>query len=211
MPAVSEACPICSHSEFAEHAGRPAALCATCGALERHRALARSQAHLLAAGGGRGALEIGPLSPRVFGEFLRERGWVYTSVDQSREGNARDPRAVGFIDFEADARDLSAFADASLQLVMAQHVIEEIADYGGALAEISRVLGAGGSALLEIPFDVRRPRSVRQEADGFGNVWSFGADLPDLVRGHFQEVVVVEMAEGVYSGHLLVCEKGAAG
>jgi ubiquinone/menaquinone biosynthesis C-methylase UbiE len=90
-------------------------------------------------------------------------------------------------------------------------VIEEIADYEGALAEISRVLGAGGSALLEIPFDVRRPRSVRQEADGFGNVWSFGADLPDLVRGHFQEVVVVEMAEGVYSGHLLACEKGAAG
>jgi SAM-dependent methyltransferase len=205
---MSPACPICDSNELVEHAQRPAALCTTCGALERHRALARSQEHVLAAGDGRGVLEIGPLNPRVFGDFLRQRGWLYTSVDQSRHGNARDPRAVGFIDFEADARDLSAFADASLHLVMAQHVIEEIVDYEGALAEVSRVLDAGGSALLEIPFDPRRPRSERQQADGFGNVWSFGADLPDLVREHFESVDVVEMNEGVYSGHLLVCVNG---
>jgi SAM-dependent methyltransferase len=188
-----------------EFAQRPQALCVTCGALERHRALARSQAHLLVDGGGRRVLEIGPLSPRVFGDFLRDRGWIYTGVDQSRSGNARDPRAVGFIDFEADASDLSVFPDASLQLVMAQHVIEEIAAYESALTEISRVLGAGGSALLEIPFDPGRPRSERQDPDGFGNVWRFGSDLPDVVAGHFDEISVEEMVEGAYSGRLLVC------
>jgi SAM-dependent methyltransferase len=203
---VSADCPVCGSSELLEFAQRPGALCAGCGALERHRALARTQAQVLARGDGRQALEIGPLSPRVFGDFLRERGWLYTSVDQSRSGNARDPRAVGFIDFEADARDLSAFADDSLQLVMAQHVIEEIADYEGALSEISRVLGAGGSALLEIPFDPGRVRSERQAADGFGNVWRFGADLPDVVRAHFDALSVAEMAEGVYAGRLLVCQ-----
>jgi SAM-dependent methyltransferase len=201
------ACPVCGSSELVEFAQRPAALCATCGSLERHRALVRSQAHVLAAGAGHRALEIGPLNPRVFGDFLRERGWIYTSVDQSRRGNARDPRAVGFIDFEADARDLSAFPDGSLQLLLAQHVIEEIPDYEGALAEISRVLGAGASALLEIPFNAGLAHSECQQADGFGNVWRFGADLPDVVRRHFDELSVIEMAEGSYSGHLLVCRK----
>lgn len=204
---MSAECPVCGGGELVEHAQRPGALCLTCGALERHRALARSQAHLMADGRERRALEIGPLSPRVFGDFLRERGWIYTSVDQSRNGNARDPRAVGFIDFEADACDLSAFSDASLQLVMAQHVIEEIVDYERALAEISRVLTAGGHALLEIPFDAARVRSERQDADGFGNVWRFGADLPDVVRGHFDGLGIEEMAEGVYASHLLVCRK----
>jgi SAM-dependent methyltransferase len=202
---VSAGCPVCGAGELVEFAQRPQALCVTCGALERHRALARSQAPVLANGHGRRVLEIGPLSPRVFGDFLRERGWVYTSIDQSRSGNARDPRAVGFIDFEADARDLSAFPDASLQLVMAQHVIEEILDYESALAEIARVLGPDAHALLEIPFDAARARSERQEADGFGNVWRFGADLPDIARRHFDELSVVDLAEGVYSGHLLVC------
>jgi len=205
MPSTS--CPICASHELLEFAQRPAALCATCGAPERHRALARSHLDLFAAGAGRQALEIGPLNPRVFGEFLRERAWTYTSVDQSRHGNARDPRAVGFIDFEADARDLSAFPDATLALVLAQHVIEEILDYESALAEVARVLAPGGRALLEIPFDPGRPRSQRQEADGFGNVWRFGADLPDVVKRHFSGVEVLTMREGVYSGHLLVCRK----
>jgi SAM-dependent methyltransferase len=204
---VSAGCPVCGAGKLVEFSQRPQALCVTCGALERHRALARSQVLLLANGHGRRVLEIGPLNPRVFGDFLRERGWGYTSVDQSRRGNERDPRAVGFIDFEADARDLSAFPDASLHLIMAQHVIEEILDYESALAEISRALGAGGSALLEIPFDPGCLRSERQEADGFGNVWRFGADLPDVVRRHFDDLSVLRMAEGVYSGHLLVCRK----
>jgi SAM-dependent methyltransferase len=207
MPAVSASCPICDSSELAEHAGRPRALCANCGALERHRALARSQARVLEHGEGDKALEIGPLNERVFGEFLSERGWEYTSVDQSRRGNVRDPRAVGFIDFEADARDLSAFADDALRLLMAQHVIEEISDYEAALAEIGRVVGPGGCALLEIPFDPGKERSERQEADGFGNVWRFGADLPRVVSGHFDRLDVVDLAEGVYRGRLLVCRK----
>jgi SAM-dependent methyltransferase len=204
---VSTACPICGARELVEFSGRPAARCSGCNALERHRALASSNERLLGCGAGQAALEIGPLNERVFGGFLRERGWGYTSVDRSRRGNALDPRAVGFIDFEADARDLSALPDDSVQLVLAQHVIEEIPEYETALAEMARVLGAGGSALLEIPFDPSRSRSERQDADGFGNVWRFGADLPDVVGGYFDELDVQPMAEGAYSGHLLVCRK----
>ena len=162
-------------------------------------------ARLLAHGAGGTALEIGPLNPRVFGEHLRARGWRYIGVDGSRQGNPADPRRVEFVDFEADARELDPIADDSMALVIVQHVIEEIDEYDRALAQIARVLAPRGTALLEIPFDPERERSVRHPPDGFGNVWSFGRDLLDAVREHFEQVNVQEYAEGASRGRILVC------
>jgi SAM-dependent methyltransferase len=188
-----------------EFAGRARARCEECDALERHRALARQMSGLLQHGADRGALEAGPASPRVFGDFLRERGWRYQSVDQSRSGNPKDPRAVGFIDHEADLCDLRPFARDAMHLVIVQHVIEEIPAYETALAEIARVLAPGGTALLEIPFDPQLERSERQAPNHFGNVWRFGADLPSRMEEHFSDVAVVELQEGEYFGRLFVC------
>jgi SAM-dependent methyltransferase len=206
---VSVACPICESSDLVEFSGRPAARCAGCGALERHRKLARCHAELLVRGADRRALEIGPLNPRVFGQYLRERGWVYTSVDQSRRGSPFDPRDTGFIDLEADACDLSFAGDDAIQLVLAQHVIEEIPDYRGAFAEIARVLSDDGTALLEIPFDPARPHSESHSPNAFGNVWRFGSELPDVAREHFGEVDVLFYREGRYRGQLLICRAGS--
>jgi hypothetical protein len=203
-------CPICGSDRFEPQGERAAARCHECGALERHRALVRGNQRLLARGRGRVALEIGPLNPRVFGGYLRERGWRYVSSDQSRQGNPSDPRAVGFIDFEADVGDLAAIADDAAHLVIVQHVIEEIADYRRALATIARVLHPRGAALLEIPFDPGRERSVRQSADHFGNVWTFGRDLLDVVRELFGQVTVQEYVEGVAGGRLLLCRPATA-
>jgi SAM-dependent methyltransferase len=201
-------CPICGSSERREALGREGALCVGCGALERHRALARECAPLLDGGGS--CLEAGPANRRVYGEFLRERGWTYRSLDRWRTGNPRDPRAVGFVDHETDLTDLSAFADDEFDLFIAQHVIEEIEDYGRALAEIGRVLRPGGRALLEIPFDRGRERSERQPPDHFGNVWSFGRDLLDELRERIGAVEEVALEEGAYRGTLLVCAAAAA-
>lgn len=198
-------CQICGCDRLVEFAGRPAARCVECDALERHRALAREMAELVRDGRGRGALEVGPASPRVFGDFLRERGWRYQSVDQSRRGNPNDPRAVGFIDYEADLCDLSLFAQDSMHLVIVQHVIEEIVDFELALAELARVLAPEGTALLEIPFDTALESSERQPPNHFGNVWRFGADLPRRVGEHFADVDIVELREAGYVGRLLVC------
>jgi SAM-dependent methyltransferase len=188
-----------------EFSGRPHARCAVCNSLERHRKLARSQAALLDRGAGRHALEVGPLSPRVFGDHLRARGWRYTSIDQSMQGNPVDPRDTSFVDVEVDLCHLTPFADESVQLVMAQHVIEEIVDFQQAFAEIARVLSADGAALLEIPFDPALPRSRSQPPAAFGNVWRFGAELPDLARQHFGEVDVLCYREGRHRGHLFIC------
>jgi SAM-dependent methyltransferase len=188
-----------------EFSGRPHARCAVCNSLERHRKLVRSQAALLDRGAGRHVLEVGPLSPRVFGDYLRARGWHYTSIDQSMRGNPVDPRDTSFVDIEVDLCHLESFAESSVQLVMAQHVIEEIVDFQQAFVEIGRVLSADGAALLEIPFDPALPRSQSQPPAAFGNVWRFGAELPDLAREHFGEVDVLCYREGRHRGHLFIC------
>jgi SAM-dependent methyltransferase len=204
-------CPICGSQELVEYSGRPAARCSRCDALERHRKLARSQAELLDRGAGRHALEIGPLNPRVYGEYLRERGWRYTSIDQSQRGNPVDPRDTSFVDLEVDLRDLDPFADESVHLVLAQHVIEEIVEYRRALAEIARVLHRGGAALLEVPFDPARRESHSQPPAAYGNVWRFGSELPDVVREHFDEVDVLSYREGRHSGQLFICRTSPLG
>jgi len=199
------ACPICGSGELVAFAGRAEARCAVCDALERHRELAREMRELLREGDGRQALEAGPASPRVFGEFLRERGWRYLSIDQSRSGHPSDSRDVGFIDREADLCDLSFLAHGTIELVIAQHVIEEIPAFETALAEIARVLSPRGTALLEIPYDPRLKRSERHSPGRYGNVWRFGADLPSVVRRHFAHAEPVLLQEGSYKGRLLVC------
>jgi SAM-dependent methyltransferase len=173
--------------------------------MERHRKLVRSQAHLLDNGAGRRALEVGPLNARVFGDYLRTRGWHYTSIDQSHRGNPVDPRDTSFVDLQVDLCDLSSFAEGAMQLFIAQHVIEEVADYRRALAEISRVLQGGGTALLEIPFDSTRRESVSQPPAAYGNVWRFGSDLPEVMREHFEEVDVLTYREGRHGGQLSIC------
>jgi SAM-dependent methyltransferase len=194
-----------------EFAGRPDARCAACDALERHRALAREMRDLLREGDGRQALEAGPASRRVFGEFLRERGWRYLGIDQSRSGHPTDRRDVGFIDHEADLCDLSLFDRGSFELVLAQHVIEEIPAFETALAEIARVLAPGGTALLEIPFDPALERSQRHAPGRYGNVWRFGADLPGVLAARFGQAGIVELREARYFGRLFVCGRGGRG
>jgi SAM-dependent methyltransferase len=143
-------------------------------------------------------LDVSPVSPEVYGGFLRRRGWEYTCIDKWRTGNPYDPRAVGFVHVEADLCDLSAFEDGSFDLVIVQHVIEEIPDYRRALSELARVLSPLGTALLEIPFDPRRPESEQTPPNHFGNVWRFGADLRDTVRELFPTVFTTPLEQNDY-------------
>jgi SAM-dependent methyltransferase len=201
-------CPICGSTAFTAFSSRPDARCLGCDALERQRALARVLEERADEVRGRSCLEAGPLSPRVFGGYLRERGWDYVAIDRWRTGNPRDPRSVGFIDHEADLADLSRFGDASFSLFLTQHVIEEIPRYERALAEIARVLGPGGIALMEIPFKRALDRTRPAQENRFGNVWEFGRDLPDRVAEHFASVEAVPLREGSYAGELLVAHVG---
>jgi SAM-dependent methyltransferase len=199
-------CSLCGRAELVDRPGRPAAWCPSCYSLERHRALAREFAARLADGAGRSSLEAGPVSEYVFGGWLRERGWAYQSFDRSFSGNEQNRRDVGFIDFEGDLTNLVQIATESVDLVIVQHVIEEIPDYGAALDEIARVLRPGGTALLEIPHDLDRDRSEPKDPDRFGNVWLFGRDLEDELHRRFTHVERHELVESAYHTYVFACD-----
>jgi hypothetical protein len=204
--AVAFACPVCGGQEIVEYAGRPNARCSSCDALERHRRIARVYESLFPdGGGGRRAMEVGPLSRDVFGAFLRRRGWDYTAIDQSERGNPVDERDVSFADLIIDLVALDGIETDSVHLFFAQHVIEEIVEHEQALREIARVLAPGGMALLEIPFDWSRRQSESQPPAAYGNVWKFGADLPIAVRAALPQTDILDYVEGNFRGHLFIC------
>lgn len=178
--------------------------------MERHRALARMFSDLLDHGEGRSTLEVGPASEFVFGGYLRQRGWRYESVDQSRAGHPNDPRHVAFIDHELDLTDLASIRDDAFDLVIVQHVIEEIPDYERALDEVARVTAPGGVALLEIPWDPGREASERRPPNHFGNVWLFGRDLMDRIGERFGTVEDIEFTEDDFRGRVFRCTAGTA-
>lgn len=151
------------------------------------------------------ALEVAPLTEVVFGGFLRGRGWSYVSVDRWRTGNPHDPRQVEFVDHELDVTDLHLFRDDEFQLIIVQHVLEEVDDFERGVGELARVLADDGAALLEIPYDARRERSERQPPNHYGNVWLFGRDLRDALERRFASVEPRRMAEGGYRGEVFVC------
>jgi SAM-dependent methyltransferase len=185
-------------------ADRPAARCAVCDSLERQRALVLAFGSLLQVGCGRVCLEAGPLNTRVFGHYLRERGWGNASVDRSRRGHPNDPRNVEFVDHVADLTALP-FEDDGFDLFIAQHVIEEIEDYETALREVARVLKPGGLALIEVPLDEHRTVTEHHAADGYGNVWHFAADAAERFGAVFSRVEPVPLREGDYRNTLLAC------
>ena len=71
-------------------------------------------------------------------------------------------------------------ASDSVSLVIVQCVLEEVPDIDAALSELGRVLGGDGTAFLEIPFNPHVEQSTSQPPNHFGDVWRFGADLPDI-------------------------------
>ena len=199
------ACPLCGSDELEDYHDRPRAACARCGALERQRALARDLASEFEIRGSGRCLEIAPLNPFVFGGFLRARGWQYEAVDKRSLRERSDPGAFdAFIEHDADITDLRFARTDGYELLILQHVMEEISDYLAALDELSRVLEPGGRAILEIPWSPGT-RTVHKDPDRYENRWSFGDDLLQTLEQRFRTVTERQLREGVYTGSFFMC------
>jgi SAM-dependent methyltransferase len=199
-------CPLCGSRDLVAYHDRADAACGACGALERHRALAGQLRDQLERRAGGRCLEVGPLNPFVFGGFLRARGWSYEAVDKRALRERSDPGGFDtFIDHDADLTDLRFADTGAYELVVLQHVLEEIGDYGAALDELSRVVEPGGRAVFEMPWVPGSP-TRHKPADRYGNRWQFGDDLLDELRSRFAGVATHELREGVYVGRFFVCD-----
>ncbi len=206
MTAAAEIpCPLCGGHALVAYHDRPAAACARCGALERQRALVVELGGALVRSGCGRCLEVAPLNAWVFGGFLREQGWGYEAVDKRLLREHSDPGGFDdFIDHDRDLADLHGLATAGYELVILQHVLEQVADYRAALDELSRILEPGGRALLEIPGHTQA-RTEHKPGDRYGNRWTFGDDLVVDLERRFESVRRQKVAMGRYRGSFYVC------
>jgi predicted SAM-dependent methyltransferase len=89
-------------------------------------------------------------------------------IDEYGDGiraSGRDPHSIPETDVIDDAATLATFADASVDFVVANHVLEHLEDPIAALQNLVRVLRPGGVLFLTLPdarhsFDARRERTT---------------------------------------------------
>jgi SAM-dependent methyltransferase len=159
-----QSCPICGGEVFvAGPKGRAAPngsppRCAGCGSLERHRAFRVVLSALAPLFSGGRALQ--------FSEDLALPREAFGTVEVSVYGGANS------LDMAAIDRP-----DGSYDLVVANHVLEHVADDRAALAELARV---GRAVFLSVPDLLRVERTVeygRPRADKHGHYRLYGPDI----------------------------------
>jgi predicted SAM-dependent methyltransferase len=188
-------CPCCGGTfrAFRPRDDRPEARCPRCNSYERHRVLwmwLRDRGGL--GGDGLDLLHVAP--EPVLEEHLRAlpgvrytAGSLFPTRDQVR----------------VDLTDIP-FPDRSFDIVLCNHVFDEIPDDRLAVAEIHRVLRPGGRLITQTPVDKGRAqtyedpslsparrREVFQTAD---DVRIYGLDFRDRLSGAGFEVQVVDYA-----------------
>ncbi|HWM89373.1 MAG TPA: methyltransferase domain-containing protein [Thermoanaerobaculia bacterium] len=174
--------------------------------MERHRALWKL---LLASGRVPSSIvEVAPLNVRVFAEPMTRRhpGCRYLSVDKWPRGNPHDQRDVGFADRFCDLCTLDGHLPWKADLLLMQHVLEEVPDYRAGLRAIRNVLQEDAAAYLEIPARADLLAHRSQPPDRFGNVWLFSE--PQMRREMeelFASVTLVPYDEGGQKGAVFVC------
>ncbi len=158
------------------------ASCPGCGSFERHRALIAyvdSWQDLR----GKTVLDIAPVPG--FARYFEERGAHYVSMDFN------NPAAV-----RADLRRLP-LGDESVDLVICYHVLEHVVDDVACSAEITRVLRPGGRALVQVPQNRFRWKTIEFEApdqSNHGHVRDPGLDYGGRLGAPGVEVLEEDLA-----------------
>ena len=200
-------CVLCGGESFIGSTDRPYKVCEGCGAMERHRFLAeyiqtRFQKIQM-------VLEIAPLNKYIYGSWLlKNYKCDYLSVDKWFTGNPVDRRDVSFIDATIGMEELSVYFPQNMcDLVIFQHVLEEIPDYQRALGNIGYILNDEGFALMEIP--IQEPEyHISKNIDKFGNVWRFGlTDMMQDLKRTFSSVEHIPFSMEGFRSNLFVVKK----
>ncbi|HPD13471.1 MAG TPA: methyltransferase domain-containing protein [Planctomycetota bacterium] len=156
-------CPICGHrfSKFLPFGGRENDWCPSCLSLGRHRLLYLFLRDRMAFF--RSRLRVLHFAPErcLAREIRRHPAIEYVTADLM----------VSFIHELCEAPDLVmsithiGFGDETFDVVIANHVLEQVEDDRRALREVYRVLRPGGYAILQVDVDRRREHTL--EDPGF--------------------------------------------
>ncbi len=193
-----ESCNICGYqgTNFLNMGVREKVRCPNCNSLERQRALWFLIQRDNFIEPGMKVLEIAPLNNLVFRKYFEEFGCEYICIDKWKSGNPLDKRDTSWIDYEMDICDLK-FENNTFDLVIMQHVIEEVPDDKKAFSEISRVLKNDGFAILEIPHDKWLRKTIEYDTpQKFGNVRQYGVDFYQRTKQYFNNQTE-EIIDGV--------------
>ena len=190
-------CPLCGERfrHFMSAWNRAGAICWSCGAHERHRALWLVFEHrpeLLA--GARSLLHFAPewclerrLRPRV------GAGYVSADLEAGKADRVLDLMALDLGDGAFDA-------------ILCSHVLEHVDDDAVAMRELRRVLAPGGWAIVMVPIDLDRERTYEDAskvtpAEREAAFWQhdhvrlYGRDLRDRLGAAGFEVTTILPAE----------------
>ena len=188
-------CNICGYKgdDFLAMGSRQKVRCPVCSSLERQRALwlLLDRDNLIKPG--MKVLEISPLNNKIYRQYFEEAGCEYVCIDKWKHGNPLDKRDTSWIDYEMDVCDLK-FEDNTFDLVLMQHVIEEVPDDMKAFSEIARVTKLNGFALLEVPHNKNMRKTIEySEPQKFGNLRQYGVDFYERIKEFFayrEEVII---------------------
>lgn len=188
-------CNICGHTgdDFLSMGARQKVRCPVCSSLERQRALWFLLKRDNMIKPGLKILEIAPLNNMIFRKYFEDAGCEYVCIDKWKHGNPLDKRDTAWIDYEMDICDLK-FQDDTFDLVLMQHVIEEVPNDIKAFSEIARVTKAEGFALLEVPHNKNLRKTIEYaEPQKFGNLRQYGVDFYERLKNFFsyrEELIV---------------------
>ena len=151
---MARICPICGYHDMFVSVGHPRrwdARCPNCGSRERHRLL-----HLWVTEGGGDKLA----GKRIL-HFAPEQAFVRRMRDNPlyETADLLQPRVT----HKTDITDVD-LPDATYDVVIANHVLEHVADDRGAMRELFRLLKHGGMALLSVPINATRQETYENPA-----------------------------------------------
>ena len=192
-------CPVCKnkHDEFAPYGAttRRNALCLNCGSLERHRLLwlfLEKKTNIF-----KDNLRVLDIAPTkgLSENFKSMRNLDYLSIDKD------SPIAMKSM----DVTQLEC-EDNSFDCILCYHVLEHVADDNKALEELYRVLKPGGWAIIQVPIDKGREKTLegthiadpKKRRELFGqedHFRSYGLDYPSKLAHKGFKVTIDEFAQ----------------
>lgn len=100
------------------------------------------------------------------------------------------------VDYPHEDIQKLSFKDQSYDLVLCNHVIEHVPDDDAAFSEINRILKNSGKAIITIPGDFRREKTIYfNSLENNGHYRDYGLDVIDKMKKFFNSVKAVDLGE----------------